>query len=156
MHNPEYRLTSGDRQDRSANAMQALERLTRATRTVGDTVCSPAIINNETGANTWVYWGLLQPHQRLMSKEMAGIGFENVLTFNGSPLLADSHQQANTMYFLNEDFLKLYVHSQEDMRFEKITQIEGQAATLGRIFFAGNLVCSGRRFQGLLDDLLTS
>lgn len=103
-----------------------------------------------------VYWGLLQPHQRLMSEEMSGIGFENVLTFNGIPVLIDSHQAANTMYFLNEDFLKLYVHSSEDMRFEKIVQIEAQAATLGRIFWAGNLVCNGRRYQGSLADLLTS
>lgn len=103
-----------------------------------------------------VYWGLLQPHQRLMSAEMSGIGFENVLTFNGVPVLIDSHQAANTMYFLNEDFLKLYVHSAEDMRFEKITLIEAQAATVGRIFWAGNLVCNGRRYQGSLSDLLTS
>ena len=102
------------------------------------------------------YWGLLQPHQRLMSEEMSGIGFKNVLTFNGAPVLIDSHQAANTLYFLNEEYLKLYVHSSEDMRFEKIVQIEAQAATLGRIFWAGNLVCNGRRYQGSLSDLLTS
>lgn len=103
-----------------------------------------------------VYWGLLQPHQRLVSEEMRGIGFNNILEFNGAPVLVDSHQEANTMYFMNEEFLKLYVHSSENMRFEKITQIEGQAATLGRIYWAGNLVCNGRRYQGKLADLLTS
>jgi len=103
-----------------------------------------------------VYWGLLQPHQRLMSEEMSGLGFQNVLTFNGAPVLIDSHQAANEMYFLNEDFLKLYVHSKDDLSFEKIDKVEGQAVTLGRIFWAGNLVCNGRRYQGLLDDLLTS
>lgn len=49
-----------------------------------------------------------------------------------------------------------YVHSAEDMRFQKVDQIEGQAATLGRIFWAGNLVCNGRRYNGELSDLLTS
>jgi hypothetical protein len=103
-----------------------------------------------------VYWGLLQPHQRLVSEEMRGLGFSNILEFNGAPVLVDSHQDANCMYFMNEEFLKLYVHSQENMRFDRITQIEGQAATLGRIYWAGNLVCNGRRYQGKLADLLTS
>jgi len=103
-----------------------------------------------------VYWGLLQPHQRLVSEEMRGIGFNNILEFNGAPVLVDSHQAANTMYFINEEFVKLYVHSQENMRFEKITQIEAQAATLGRIYWAGNLVCNGRRYNAILKDLLTS
>lgn len=103
-----------------------------------------------------VYWGLLQPHQRLVSEEMRGIGFNNIMEFNGAPVLVDSHQAANTMYFINEEFVKLYVHSSENMRFEKITQIEAQAATLGRIYWAGNFVCNGRRYQGMLSDLLTS
>lgn len=103
-----------------------------------------------------VYWGLLQPHQRLISAEMRGIGFDNVIEFNGAPFIVDSHQEANTIYFINEEFVKLYVHSQENMRFEKLSMIESQAATLGKIYWAGNLVCNGRRYQAKLSDLLTS
>jgi peroxiredoxin family protein len=103
-----------------------------------------------------VYWGLVQPHQRLMSEEMSGLGFKSVLTFNGIPVIVDSHVEANAMYFVNEDFFKLYVHSAEDMRFERLSVIEGQAATLGRIFWAGNSVCNGRRYQSKIGDLLTS
>lgn len=103
-----------------------------------------------------VYWGLAQPFQRLASDEMKKLGFDNVPTFNSKPVLVDSHHKANAMSFINEDFVKLYVHSAEDMRFQKVDQIEGQAATLGRIFWAGNLVCNGRRYNGELSDLITS
>jgi hypothetical protein len=95
-------------------------------------------------------WALMQPHQRLMSKEMSGLGFENVLTFNGIPVLVDSHQEANTMYYLNEEYLQLAVHSSEDMRMDKLTLLETQAASVARIFWAGNLVCNNRNRQGKL------
>lgn len=102
-----------------------------------------------------VFWSLLQPHQRLASEEAARIGFVQAL-YNGVDVMVDSHQEAGTMYFLNLNFLKLYVHRLENMRFDKLTQIETQAATLGRIFWAGNLVCNGRRYQGKLDDIETA
>lgn len=44
LHNPEYRLKSRHGQDRSVNHRTTLERLTRAARTAGYTVCSVLIM----------------------------------------------------------------------------------------------------------------
>lgn len=98
-------------------------------------------------------WSLYQPHQRLMSEEMAALGFKNVLTFNGSPMLVDSHQEANTMYFLNENYLKLCVHKDENLRKETLERLETSNSLLSRLFWMGNLVCMGRKYQGVLADL---
>ena len=103
-----------------------------------------------------VIWSLYQPHQRLMSKEMESLGFTGVLEFNGAPIIVDSHNPANSVIMINEEVSQLYVHEQEDMRYEKITQIETQAATVGRIFFMGNFTCSGRRYNGQVQDLTSS
>jgi hypothetical protein len=98
-------------------------------------------------------WSLYQPHQRLMSQEMSDLGFENVLTFNGRPIVVDSHCQAKTIYFLNEDYLFLCVHKDENMRRETLERLETSNSMLMRIFWMGNLVCNNRRFQGELVDI---
>jgi len=98
-------------------------------------------------------WSLFQPHQRLVSEEMGKLGFPNTLAFNGIPVLVDSHCKANAMYFLNEEYLYLAVHKDENMRRETIDKLEDSNSMLMRIFWAGNLVCNNRRFQGELDDI---
>ena len=87
---------------------------------------------------------------------MESLGFTGVLEFNGAPIIVDSHNPANSVIMINEEVSQLYVHEQEDMRYEKITQIETQAATVGRIFFMGNFTCSGRRYNGQVQDLTSS
>lgn len=98
-------------------------------------------------------WSLFQPHQRLMSQEMEALGFPNTLTFNGIPILVDSHCQAKTLYFLNEDFLFLCVHKDENMRRETIERLETSNSMLMRVFWMGNLVSNNRRYQGELVDI---
>jgi len=98
-------------------------------------------------------WSLYQPHQRIMSQEMSDLGFENVLTFNGRPVVVDSHCKAKTIYFLNEDYLFLCVHRDENMRRETLERLETSNSMLMRIFWMGNLVCNNRRFQGELTDI---
>jgi len=103
-------------------------------------------------------WGLYQPFQRLVSKEMADLGFKNVLTFNGVPIIVDSHAIAGgageSMYFVNEDHTYLVVHKDEDMRQEKNSSLETQNAHLTKIFFMGNMVTDARRLNARLDDLI--
>lgn len=98
-------------------------------------------------------WSLYQPHQRLMSEEMAALGFENILTFNGKPVIVDSHMKDNSIYFVNEEYAFLCVHKDEDMRKETIEKLETSNSMLMRIFWMGNLVCNNRRFQGELADI---
>ena len=98
-------------------------------------------------------WSLFQPHQRLMSSEMTKLGFENILMFNGAPVIADSHMAANKLYFVNENYFFLGVHQDEDMREEVFEKLESSASMLRRIFWAGNVICTQRRAQGVLEDI---
>lgn len=104
-----------------------------------------------------VLWGLFQPFQRLAgSAEMAKLGFENVIELNGVPCLVDSHMLANNIFGVNENMVKLAVHKNYDMIMDNLDKVEGSATSLGRIFWKGNLVCHGRRYNFKLADLLTS
>ena len=98
-------------------------------------------------------WSLYQPHQRLMSEGMSKLGFSNVLEFNAVPFIVDSHNADGEILFLNEDYVQLAVHKDENLRSETIERMETSASMLARIFWAGNVVCSNRRYQGKLDDL---
>lgn len=98
-------------------------------------------------------WGLFQPHQRLMSEEMAKLGFENILTFNGKPIIVDSHAPSGILQILNEDYLFLAVHPRRDLIKEKFDKLETSDSILYRILWGGNLICNNRRAQGELQNL---
>lgn len=101
-------------------------------------------------------WSSYQPAQRLMSDSMAKLGFTNVLEFNGTPYIIDSHSASGEILFINEEYVKLAVHSDENLRTETLEKMETSSSMLMRIFWCGNLVCSNRRLQGKLSDLATA
>lgn len=103
-------------------------------------------------------WAILEPHQRLMVEDASFSGFghdqnKKVLMYNGIPFLVDSHMKAKSMYFVNEDYVKLYVHAQEDMKAQSFKQLEDINAIKERMLLTGNLFCNNRRFQGELADI---
>jgi len=101
-------------------------------------------------------WGLFQAHQRLMSEEMAGLGFSNILTFNGKPVIADSHAVAGQIFFIDEKHVFLQVMKDENMRVETLEKLESANAMLTKIFWMGALVCNSRRSNALLSDIATA
>ena len=102
-------------------------------------------------------WNLLSPHQRLVKDEdMSGMGHKGILNYNGIPFIVDSHSKAGSFYFLNEDYIKLYVHSDEDMRVQSFAQLEDKNAIKRRVLCMGNLLCTNRRYQAALDDVKTA
>lgn len=105
-------------------------------------------------------WAILEPHQRLMVEDsnMSKFGHDqkNVLMYNGIPFLVDSHMKAKSIYFVNEDYVKMYVHSQEDMAVQSFKQLEDVNACKERILLTGNLLCNNRRFQAELADIAVS
>ena len=98
-------------------------------------------------------WGVYQPHQRIENSEMAKLGFSGLLSFNGKPIIPDSHNDANTVLAINEEYVFLAVHRDEDMRKETIERMETSNSMLMRLFWMGNVVCNNRRFQGKMTDL---
>jgi len=98
------------------------------------------------------YYALLQPQQRFQGEEDAKGGFKNIL-FNGVPVIADSHAPSQYMFFLNEDYLHLWYHPDEDFRFEKFQAPINQNVKVGKIFWAGAFGSSNNRMHGVMSAL---
>lgn len=91
----------------------------------------------------------LQPNQRFTDARMATAGFEN-LKYKTMPVVYDDQCTASRMYFLNTDFLSLVVHSDYDFKASKEKVSINQNVTLIPMYFMGNLVCSNRSLQGVI------
>lgn len=129
----------------SMAAMQAIDNRC----TIGND--GPSVIM--TGRSVYnSYYGLLQPQQRFSDGETAKGGFASLM-FNSKPVVVDSHAPALHMFFLNEDYLNLYYHPDEDFRFEAFQKPINQNVKVAKIYWAGAFGTSNARMQGLLSAI---
>jgi hypothetical protein len=105
-----------------------------------------------TRANYNRYYALLQPQQRFMDSDTAKGGFSSLM-FNGVPLIADSHCPANHVFFLNENYLYLFAHKDEDMRFEPFVKPMNQNIRVGKVYWMGAIGSSNNRLHAKLSAL---
>lgn len=92
------------------------------------------------------YYALLQPQQRFTDSESASGGFSSLM-FNSAPVIPDSYCPAQKMYFLNENYLSLFVHKDEDMRFEPFQKPVNQNVKVAKIYWMGAFGASNNRLQ---------
>ena len=81
--------------------------------------------------------------------ESGDLAFQH-LYFQGVPFMFDYFCPANTIYLLNLKYMKLLVHSKRDMVFRDFIAPIDQDALVGRMYWAGNLVCSNMLRQGVI------
>lgn len=112
---------------------------------------SPSVIM-ATRANYNRFYGLLQPQQRFMDSETAKAGFSSLM-FNGCPFIADSHVPANNIFMVNEKYIYLFVHKDEDFRFSGFVKPDSQNVKIGQIFWAGALGSSNNRLHAKLSAI---
>lgn len=99
------------------------------------------------------YWNSLTDIQRITTAKDAEAGYQT-LAFNGPGGRAmveyDDTCPASRMYFVNSDYLKFRVHP--DAWMEPLTKRESvnQDAFVMPIIFMGNLTCSNRELQGVM------
>lgn len=98
------------------------------------------------------FYALLQPQQRFMDAESAKAGFQSLM-FNGKPVIADSYCPASHMFFLNEKYLHLFVHKDEDMRFEPFQKPVNQNVKVAKVYWTGALGSSNNRLHGKLSAI---
>jgi hypothetical protein len=72
------------------------------------------------------------------------------LYFQGVPFMFDYNTPANTVYLLNLKYMKFLVHAKRDMVFRDFIAPIDQDALVGRLYWAGNLVCSNMARQGVI------
>jgi hypothetical protein len=97
-------------------------------------------------------YGLLQPQQRFMDSEIANAGFVNLM-FEGKPFIVDNRCPTSYLFALNEDYLHLFVHKDEDFRFENFIKPPNQNVSSAKIYWAGALVVDNPRMNGVMSAL---
>jgi len=102
-----------------------------------------------------IYEGSLQDLQRYTDDRTAGAGFQS-LKYKGADVIFDTNSNfgttAETMFFLNTDYLKVVVHRDANwsMLSEKVSV--NQDAVVIPLIWQGNLVCTNRSLQGIFLD----
>lgn len=99
-----------------------------------------------------IYWGLLQPQQRFQDSKTASAGFDSLM-FNSTPVISDSHCPDNYMYFLNEKYLHLYYHPDQNMKFEPFLKPVNQNVRVAKLYWAGQFGSSNNRMHGAFTGL---
>lgn len=99
------------------------------------------------------YYGLLQPQQRFQNVEVAKGGFDSLM-FNSAPVIPDSYCPAGYMFFLNEDYLHMFVHKDCDMKFEEFQKPINQDVKVAKILWMGAFGSSNNRLHGALSALV--
>lgn len=85
-------------------------------------------------------------------EQLAQSGFTNLL-FNGVPVTVDSHVPAAQMYFLNEDYIYLYVNPRADFSMKEFREPVNQDAMTSLILWAGNVCFTNLARQGKLTGI---
>lgn len=111
-------------------------------------------INNEgptvvlgTRANYNRYYGLLQPQQRFTDSDTGKGGFASLM-FNGVPFIAGSKVPSGHIFMLNENYLHLDAHKDEDMRFSKFQEPVNQNVKVAKIYWMGVFGTDNCRMHG--------
>lgn len=97
-------------------------------------------------------YNLFTAFQRIESEEMGKLGFKSLM-LNGKVLVVDAHAPAQSILAINEEYVNLYVHKDHNMRKEHHSSLETSDSMLTKVFWMGNLGCSQRRRQGVLNKI---
>jgi len=97
-------------------------------------------------------WGLYQPAQRFTSEDTAKGGFTNLL-FNGIPMIVDSHCPAGYLYMLNEDYMSIKYHKDENFRTTPFERPVNQNVSYMKIFWTGAFTINNPRMQGVMTSI---
>ena len=100
-----------------------------------------------TRANYNRYYALLQPAQRFMDSESAKGGFTSLM-FNGTPFIAGAKVPSSHIFMLNESYLHLWAHKDEDMRFEPFQKPVNQNVRVAKVYWMGALGSDNNRMHG--------
>lgn len=98
------------------------------------------------------FYSLLQPQQRFVDAETAKAGFTSLM-FNGVPYIAGSKVPTSHVFMLNEKYLHLWYHPQENFRSTPWSKPDNQNVKLMQIFWAGAFGTDNARMHGKFTGL---
>lgn len=97
-------------------------------------------------------YNLFQPQQRFQDSETIKAGFKNILV-EGIPFIVDSHVADGNLFFLNENYINMIAHKDEDFRFEPFIKPTNQNISTAKIYWTGSLTASNCRMQGMFSAI---
>lgn len=97
-------------------------------------------------------WSAFQPQQRFADEDSLKAGF-NSMMLNGIPVIIDSHCDAGYLYLLNENYMSLCAHKDEDMRFSPFVSPINQNTRVAHIYWTGAMKNSNCRMHGQFSNL---
>ena len=97
------------------------------------------------------YWSSLQTNQRFTSDNEASAGFMNLMFMNAQ-VFYDDQCPSNKMYMLNTDYL--FLRPAQGREFSPLGEKASvnQDAMVLPVVWAGNMTCSNRQRQGVIQD----
>jgi hypothetical protein len=98
------------------------------------------IAATKTGYGT--FQGLLTPQEWFIDQEIGNLGFQN-LAFQGSPMVDDSGVPTGSMYFINLDHVRIFLHKDDNFRFSGFDSPINQNIDTAHIYVTGN--CENRK-----------
>ena len=99
---------------------------------------------------------LIVPHQRTVKENtLNGMGHTGeILHYSGLDHFVDNLSIAASITMLNEEYVKMFVHPDYDMKRTQVDNLDDQDAMMQRLFLKGVYACNVLRRQGLLGDLI--
>lgn len=97
-------------------------------------------------------WAAIQPQQRFADEETLKAGFKNLI-FNGIPVVVDSHCPSGYVFALNENYLSLKAHKDENFRFDGFIKPTNQNVKVAHIFWTGAMTSSNNRMHGEMTSI---
>jgi hypothetical protein len=104
------------------------------------------------------WWARSQPSERNQPGPLREIGFETI-RFNGAEVIVDDYCPSGYVYFLNTDFIQLWIMKGYDFvrRGAKISPngfpVYNQDAFIDQLILYGDLIITGPRFQSLVTNV---
>lgn len=98
-------------------------------------------------------WAAIQPQQRFADEDTLKAGFVNLI-FNGIPVIVDSHVDSGYLYAINENYVSLLAHKDENFRFSGFRQPVNQNVKVAQIFWTGAMTSSNNRMHGMMSALV--
>lgn len=112
---------------------------------------SPTVLLSGSGRYD-AYYNLLQPQQRFMDSKTAEGGFQSLM-YNGVPWIVDSKAPSTHVVMLNEDYVHLLVHKDENFKFEPFQKPINQNLRVAHIFATMVFASSNNRMHAALTAL---
>ena len=98
------------------------------------------------------YWKLAEADKSLMNTMEGAMGI-TTLAFNGVPILKDRTAPAEIVFFVNENYMELFIHTDENFEVRPFQEPIDQNVASSKVFVTLNLASSNCRRQGQLRDL---